>query len=134
MHLAGRPFVGSLKARQPPPSRRLLGIQPICARVPRSSCAVSAKCQTTLRGVRCRDHLLADVSYGSRAAVARCGERVSLSPESRPTASSIYHIFSARFRRGGPKILAYSRVRSVAAVRSLRRAVWSTLGLAGEQA
>src|SRR5215471_2096216 len=34
----------------------------------------------------------------------------------------------------GPKILAYSRVRSVAAVRSLRRAVWSTLGLAGEQA
>src|SRR5215472_6012679 len=34
----------------------------------------------------------------------------------------------------GPKILAYSRVRSVAAVRSLQRAVWSTLGLAGEQA
>src|SRR6516162_2889270 len=34
----------------------------------------------------------------------------------------------------GPKILAYSRVRSVADVTSLRRAVWSTLGLAREQA
>src|SRR5262249_30096944 len=42
-----------------------------------------------------------EVGFGSRAAVARCGERVSLAPESRPTASSIDHMFSARFRRGG---------------------------------
>src|SRR5262249_51550198 len=31
----------------------------------------------------------------TRAAVARCGERVSLALESRPTASSINHLFSA---------------------------------------
>src|SRR5215468_10103197 len=37
--------------------------------------------------------------FGSRAAVARCGERVSLAPESRPTASSIDHLFSANRRR-----------------------------------
>src|SRR5215469_3080228 len=35
------------------------------------------------------------VCLGSRAAVARCGERVSLAPESRPTASSIDYLFSA---------------------------------------
>src|SRR6516165_5193949 len=40
----------------------------------------------------------ADVGYGSRAAVARCGNRVSLAPESRPTASSIDHLFSATSR------------------------------------
>jgi hypothetical protein len=40
----------------------------------------------------------ADVRVGSRAAVARCGERVSLAPESRPTASSINHLFSASKR------------------------------------
>jgi hypothetical protein len=31
----------------------------------------------------------------TKAAVARCGERVSLAPESRPTASSIDYLFSA---------------------------------------
>jgi hypothetical protein len=33
-----------------------------------------------------------------RAAVARCGERVSLARESRPTASSINHLLSANCR------------------------------------
>ena len=37
------------------------------------------------------------VRSGSRAAVARRGERVSLAPESRPTASSIFPGFSAGF-------------------------------------
>ena len=36
-----------------------------------------------------------EVRSGSRAAVARCGEKVSLAPESRPTASSINHLLSA---------------------------------------
>ena len=38
------------------------------------------------------------VGLGSRAAVMRCAERVSLAPESRPTASSIDYLFSANCR------------------------------------
>jgi hypothetical protein len=39
-----------------------------------------------------------NVAFGSRAAVVRCGEGVSLAPESRPTPSSIDHLFSANCR------------------------------------
>jgi hypothetical protein len=53
--------------------------------------------------------LIPDVRKGSRAAVARCGERVSLAPESRPTVSSINHLFSAmcgrlRVGKGNPDV------------------------------
>src|SRR6516165_9641500 len=42
-----------------------------------------------------RPKRVATPGFGSRAAVERCGERVSLAPESRPTASSIDHHRSA---------------------------------------
>ena len=50
-----------------------------------------------------------NVAYGSRAAVARCDERVGLAPESRPTASSINHLFSAN-KRPSPNHLLIAAV------------------------
>ena len=41
------------------------------------------------------NHLPGEDRFGSRAAVARCGEGVSLAPESRPTATSINHLLCA---------------------------------------
>jgi hypothetical protein len=52
------------------------------------------KCDALIVAIRMRRK--SSVRIGSGAAVARCGERVSLAPESRPTASSIDHLFSAR--------------------------------------
>src|SRR6516165_10356687 len=74
---------------------------------------------------------MSELGQGRRSRGAVKGS--ALPQKADPTASSIDYLFRPDSDVAGPKILAYPGVRSVAAVRSLRRAAWSTLRLTREQ-